>query len=248
MKHNICKIIHSEITKFINNNDFCQLYIYIVFLDKCNYFVNYDYILDLLLKKNKIKIIYNLCKYTYLNICIKSNLSKIKKYISNDKIINSLIKVCNIFNEKNLLPTFNWDTYHNYLLILTNLQIQSELFPLFIINIIKSLNINQTNDTDVIYMFYTLLKIPEKEILKFVFNYSNCITSKIFNFNFNYCFNILDKKNDSLNSNHFYYLNECIFKDCFNDNYLNNFQKRSIFNQMIDEDNNLRYSKKQRLN
>lgn len=239
------KLIKNDIESLIKNNSDSQLYIYNVFLEKSGYSIDYSYILKSLLKKKRIKTICKLCELTHLNKYIKSNISYIKKYITDETDLNVLIKKSSIICNKNKLPILNWDTYHMYLITLTNLQTSTKAYPYLILEIVKNLNFYQTDDCNILYMFYEMLNIHVKHILKITFTSSNIMSSEHFKFNTNYCFNIL-QKNNQLFEIYFYYFQEHIINNAFNYEYSYNFQDRSIFHQLLNDENDFRNTKKQR--
>ncbi len=246
----IIELINNDLINIINAKNDGLLYIFLVLIDKYGFSINYDYILEELLKTNRFNSIQKLCKLTYLNISIKANIEKIKSYTKHEKYINLLLKISQKFNEKYIMNKLTWDNFDSYLLILNNLKNNTKSFSYLINDIVKLLNFEQIEDTNILYLFYNLLDIPVKIILKFTIYNSNKLSSTLFKFNYDYCYDILEtyqiQNPNILNKSHFHFFNDNVFNDAFNDKYLDDFQNKSIYHHMIDNEIYLRKIKKQR--
>lgn len=248
----IIEIINQDLCNIINTKNDPLLYVFMVLIYKYGYIINYEYILEELLKTNRFNTITKLCKLTYLNITVKANIEKIRKYISDEKYINNLLVISKKINKKLLMQKLTLDNYDSYLIILNYLKYIAKSYSYLRINIIKLLNLEQTQDTSIIYLYYELLHIPVNIILNFTFSNSYLLSSNIFKFNYDYCFDIIatyEKQYPNiLNENHFYIFDENILNDAFNGKYLDNLQNKSIFHHMIENECYLRNLKKQRCN
>lgn len=246
----ITQLINNDLLNIINTKNDALLYIFLVLIHKYGHVIDYDYILKQLLKLYRFNTIEKFCKLTYLNISINANIKLLKKFNINNKQLNKILNISQNLNSKYNIQKLTWDNFDSYLLILTNLKTIAKSFPYLTNNIVKLLNFNQTEDTNILYLYYNLLDIPVKIILKFTIYNSYNLSSKLFKFNYNYSFNILKsyeiKYPNLLNKSQFHFFDETIFNDAFNNKYLDNLQNKSIYHNMIDNEIHLRKLKKQR--
>ena len=87
MSHNMSKqfkiieLIDQDLSNIINTKNDALLYVFMVLIYKYEYIINYEYILEELLKTNRFNTITKLCKLTYLtNLLILNPLLLLKSY------------------------------------------------------------------------------------------------------------------------------------------------------------------------